>query len=255
LHQEQLATFLDATDIRTSPDLVTLGGASAVTVTATLPPDEQAADRTPRVVRTAFLRFPGRPLVELTLHALATDTGAEAEFARLLNSVRPAADPLDGLAESLAAGPSGQADHPAGAVRIDLTPDYRATPSFAVASADGSQLFRMERAVADEAATRAITPGTLLSAGVGVARSEDGRPVRYETGIRPRRSPPHPAAAAVPSEALRGVAPALPPGPGETLVNGSVRGVPVRVRVTAGGPDVNAHALGEEVLRELNRPR
>jgi hypothetical protein len=257
-HAQQLGTVLGATQVQTSPLSTTAHSATVLTITATLPADASAADPNARVVRTAFLRFPNGPLVEITLQAPVTDTAAEAEFQRLLASVRPSsADPLAAVAQSLAAGPAGRVDHPIGAIRIDLTPDYQGPTRFLLSSTDGAESFHLEREAAGEAATRAAGVGTLLSAGVGVARSEDGKPVRYEAGIRPRLSPQWRAAtppAAESAEVVRGPdGTSAVAGPGQAIVTGSVRGTPVRIRVSARNHDRAPAELGEMLLRDLNR--
>jgi hypothetical protein len=251
------AGLLNATDVRVSDPLTTAHGATAVTVAAMLPPDNPEADSTPRVVRSAFLRFPPGPLVELTLHAKADDASAEAEFRRLLESARPAAvAPLQGVAQAIAAGPLGRPDQPAGAVRLDLGPDYRAPTHFLVASMDGAERYVLEPAsVAEKGPTREAVVGTLLSPGAADAPDETGRPVRYEAGLRPRLSPGRrPATPAVALELLGGEAPPAPTAaPGEAVVDGSVHGAPVRVTVAAPVAGVDPREMGEQLLRELNQ--
>jgi hypothetical protein len=247
-HAEQLPDMLAATEVHTSEPMTTANRARAVVVTASLPPDEASSDRTARVVRTGFLQFPAGPLVELTLHALATDATADAEFRRLLDSVRPTAvGPLDGVAQSLAAGPTGHTDYPAGAVRLDLTSEYHTPTIFALASPDGGQRYYLERAAAAQDTTKTAVVGSILGSGVAVARSENGRPIRYEAGPRPRLSPGRtaPPAAADPFGLVKGAA--IQDG-----ISGNVRGVPVRVRVVAPATDGNPQELAIQLLRDLN---
>lgn len=255
-YEERLTDVFRATNVRVSAPGTTAGGAAVVGVTADLPPAK--AGEPPGAVRTAFLRFGGGPLVEMTLHAAATDDRAAAEFDRLLASARPAtpADPVAEVARSVVASPDGRAGHPAGAVTLDLTPDYHGPEQFVLASDDDTVHYRLNRAAAAEAVTRAAVTGTILGTGVGVAVDPDGTPVRYEVGPRPRRfrgGRPVADAAAEAATVFRsaGAAPAVP-APGEVVVEGAVRGTPVRVRVATRGGD--AQALGEQLIRALNGP-
>jgi hypothetical protein len=251
-YAEHLETFMGATGITVSSIAPTSHGADAVTITATIPRPTDAKNTTSQVIRTALLRFGTGPVVELTLSAEATDAGAEAEFHRLLDSATPTttADPVAGVARALAAGPTGRADHPAGPIRLALTPDYHGPASFALASSTDGVKYRLEAAAAPVAATRSAVVGTILGSGVGVATSEDGRPVRYETGgLQPRLSPGRVAPAVAEAfAAVRGAAAA--PVAGETVVEGVVHGTPVRVRVA--GPAATATQLGDQLLRALN---
>ena len=257
-YAEHLETFLDATDLTVTPEVPTAGGAEAVTVTATVPRVDVAGSSAASVVRTALLRFGTGPVVELTVYADTADAGAEAEFRRLLDSARPAAtaDPIAGVARAIAAGPPGRPDYPAGAVRLALTPDYHGPTAFTLVSADDAVRYRLEAAAPAQAATKSAAVGTILSAGVGVAATEDGRPVRYEAGPRPRLSPGRrPAApeASVVAPALCG-APSIPAAAGEVL-EGVVCGTPVQVRVSVRGGTAPPADLAEQMLRTLNESR
>jgi hypothetical protein len=190
-YAEHLETFLDATDLTVAPEVTTAGEAETVTVTTTVPRADAAGSPAASAVRTALLRFGTGPVVELTVYADTADTGAEAEFRRLLDSVRPAAtaDPIAGVARAIAAEPIGRPDHPSGAIRLALTPDYHGPPGCTIASADDAVRYRLEAAAPAQAATRSTAVGTILGAGVGVAAAEDGRPFRY----RNLAESPHPS--------------------------------------------------------------
>src|SRR5262249_36011638 len=147
-------TFVDCDAIQKSPPAPTAGGGTAAALVGVLPADATTG-KAPRTVRTGFLRFGDGLPVELTLHAAVTDAGAEAEFRRLLDSARPAAaDPVAGVAEALALPPTGQANHPAGAVRIDLTPDYHGPEHFILATTDDTVRYQLERAAPSAAVMR-----------------------------------------------------------------------------------------------------
>ena len=234
---EQLVDLLAATDVTVrGPEAQPEGGSAAV-VTVNLPEDPEADGRK-RAQFTAYVRFPNEPLTEITLQADRADADAAAEFERLLKSARPAAFAgLERVAVAVAAGSTGQANHPVGGVRLDLTPDYLGTDRFTVA-ADGGARFAVERA---PDATRAVGPAgiTLTTGTVRGATVEGGKPVRYEL----------PAASA--RAATRGVAPAAATA---AVVTGDVGGVPLQVTVTApAGAD--AHSLGTDLLRELRSAR
>jgi hypothetical protein len=255
-YADQITAVLRASDVRISPETPQAHGAAEVTATATVPANPAQAGGTPLALRTAFLRFPDGSLVELSLEAATTDTDGDAEFRRLVESVRPApATPAEGVARSLAAGPAGSAGHPIGPFRIDLTPDYLGPARFTLASSDGLETYHLARSAVAELPTKSARVGTILSAGVAETRSEDGRPERYEAGVRPRLSPHRQAPPPPrPLEAVRGTADALPPsGPGETVVEGDIRGTPVRIRVSARKDGSKPRELAENLLRELNQ--
>src|SRR5436305_8911720 len=65
---DQLADLLAATDVTVAGPDALPGGGSAATVTAKLPPDPDAGGRA-RAQFTALVKFPGRPLSEITLQA------------------------------------------------------------------------------------------------------------------------------------------------------------------------------------------
>ncbi|MEJ7639113.1 MAG: hypothetical protein WKF75_14355 [Singulisphaera sp.] len=100
---------------------------------------------------------------------------------------------------------------------------------------------------------RSAAVGSMLSAGVGVARAEDGRMLRFEDGPPPRlspgRNPAPPAAFAHPTRGRGGAATAAP---GEVVVDGKVRGKAVRVR---GSVESGADAeTCRQLLRALDTP-
>ena len=105
-YAETLGTLLDATEVSIEPAAKTAGGAEVVVITAGVPPATPGASD--QLVRAALLRFGTGPIVDLSLTADRDDAGAEAEFRRLLDSVRPAVmpDPLAGVARR----PEGRAD-------------------------------------------------------------------------------------------------------------------------------------------------
>jgi hypothetical protein len=254
-YAEQISDLLGAVDVRISPETAQAHGAAAMTVSATVPANPAQGMGPPLTLRTAFLRFPIGSLVELSLQAAATDVEAEGEFRRLVESARPApAGPLEGVARSLAAGPAGRVDHQIGPIRIDLTPEYLGPTRFTLTSSDGLESYQVARASADDLPVRSERRGAILSAGVGEARSEDGRPERYEAGVRPRLSPRRTAAPRPASEASRGTGgtPVLA-GPGETIVEGSIRGTPVRIQVSARKEGSTPRERGENLLREFNQ--
>jgi hypothetical protein len=250
-YAEQLETLLAASGVRVEANASTAEGAEAVVVTGVLPGGGGSMEGD-SVVRTAFLRFGGGPVVELTLHAPVKDDGADAEFRRLLKTARPAgqADPVREVARAIEAGPVGKPGHPAGAIELQLTPNYRAPETFALASAEGDVRYRLD-------AVTAVTPsafeGTTLGAGVGLARDEEGRAVRYESGVRPRFYSRSGVAGETGPVVLGAERRHTPAALGSVVVEGLVRGRPVRlsVAVSPGGPD--ARSLGENLMRAMNR--
>ena len=214
------------------------------------------------IVRTAFLRFGAGPAAELTMHAQADDQGAEGEFRRLLETAKPAAtsDPVREVARAVEAGPVGRPGHPAGPILLELTPDYHGPGSFTLTSDDRTARVRLEEVAAGEKgpAIRAAVEGTILGAGVGVALDEEGRPLRYEAGVRPKlysRRKGIPEIAVTPEAHVRG-AEAQGALPGEVVMEGVVRGKNVRLRLerASDNPKFDPKALGEETLRALNEP-
>ena len=258
-YKDELETLMGASGVRVEARASTAEGAEAVVVTGVLPGGE-GSGKGDSVVRTAFLRFGEGPVVELTLHAPVEDNGADAEFRRLLETARPAgqADAVREVARAIEAGPVGKPGHPAGPIELQLTPDYRAPESFTLASAEGDVRYRLDAATAEVATTQSAFEGTTLGAGVGLARAEDGRAVRYESGVRPRfYSRSGVAGEAVPMDVpvMRGVErQPTPAALGSVVVEGSVCGRPVRLSVAApsGGPD--AQSLGENLMRAMNQP-
>ena len=258
-YAEQLETLLDASGVRVEAKASTAEGAEAVVVTGVLPGGEGSGEAD-SLVRTAFLRFGEGPVVELTLHAPVKDDGADAEFRRLLRTATPArqVDPVRKVARAIEAGPIGRPDHPAGAIDLQLTPDYHAPESFTLASPEGDVRYRLEPVTAAVVTTPSSLERTTLGAGVGLARDADGRAVRYESGIRPRFYP----RSGVAEEAgpmggpkmMRVERQHAPATPGPVVVEGSVRGRPVRLSVAAplGHPDVQS--LGENLMQAMNRP-
>ena len=250
-YAETLTKLLDATEVSIEPAARTAGGAEVVVITAGVPPATPGASD--QLVRAALLRFGTGPIVDLSLTADRDDAGAEAEFRRLLDSVRPAVmpDPLAGVARALRAGPTAGTDQPAGPIRITLGPDYHASHSFLIDSTDDATRYHIEAAPPAEAATRSVVTGTILGAGVGVATAEDGRTVRYEAGVRPRMSPGRrPAIADL--EAAQAVRELESPAPGGLVVEGKVGATPVRVHITAVGGSTPTANLGEQLIRALN---
>jgi hypothetical protein len=253
-YAETLRTLLDATEVTIEPAATTAGGAAVVVITAGVPPATPgAADQ---LVRAALLRFGNGPIVELSLTSNRDDTGAEAEFRRLLDSARPAAvpDPIAGVARALSVGSTAGPGQPAGPIRLDLSPAYHASHAFLLASSDDTTRYHLEAAPPAEAATRSVVTGTILGAGVGVATAEDGRPVRYEAGVRPRLSPGRrPAMAELEAAPVsRGDESSAPGG---VVVEGKVGATPVRVRITAVGGSAPTANLGEQLIHALNASR
>jgi len=240
---DRLPDLLAATDVTVrGPDALPAGGTAAV-VTANLPADPEAGGRE-RVQFTAFARFAGQPLTEVTLQADRADADAAGEFDRLVNSARPTAwAGLERVAVAVAAGPTGRQDHPVGGVRLDLTADYIGADRFTVAADDGAR-FAVERAAVG---TRtAVAPDPVLTTGtVRSAAVEGGRTVRYEL------PPTRPRAAGATAAGVRGVA-AGPPA--AAVVAGDVGGIPLNITVTA-PPGEDAQALGSDLLRQLRAAR
>lgn len=234
-YAEYLKTFMGATDATVSPVTTTAKGAQAVTITATIPEPKGPPEVAGTILRTALLRFGSGPVVELSLSASESGPAAEAEFHRLLDTATPAdtQSSVAAVAQAFSAGPTGRTDHPAGPIKLALTPDYATPTSFTLAASEDGTKFRLEAASATEEWTKAAVSGTILGRGVTVGRNERGQPMRYEaTTLRPRRSARGATTEAVAADALRGASPAG--AAGETVVEGVVHGAPVRVRVSGG---------------------
>jgi hypothetical protein len=253
-YAETLRTLLDATEVTIEPAATTAGGAAVVVIRADVPPATPGASD--QIVRAGLLRFGNGPIVELSLTAARDDAGAEAEFRRLLDSARPAAlpDPISGVARAVTAGSTAGPDQPAGPIRIDLSPDYHASHAFLLASTDDTTRYHLEAAPPAEAATRSVVTGSILSAGADVATAEDGRTVRYETGVRPRLSPGR-RPAAPDQEAAPAVRGGASSAPGVVVVEGKVGVTLVRVRITAARGTAPTAEQGEQLIRALNASR
>ena len=240
----QLRDMLGATQVTVSEPQTRPDGTPFLRVTATLP-SELNAPAGERVKRSAFLALPSGLVAQLSLQAPATDTGAEAEFLRLVQSITlsAAASPEDALLRTLAAGEAGSHGYPVGNLRIDLTPDYHGPAMLTVQSADHSVSHALERTSAATTRSAAAIQGPLLTTGpIGVAIAEDGRPVRYETASRPAGA----ASLAKGGETLRS-----PPEAAPTATRTTLRGVPVVIHTAVRREAINALKQAEDFLQAL----
>ena len=254
-HAEQIQIMLGATNVVLSATETLPGGTQAVRVMAQLP-GAAATEPAPLSERTAFLAFAGGLLVQLSFLAPTGDARAEAEFTRLLHSVRPAvvASPLDAVARTLAAGTRGAAAYPVGDLRIDLTPAYQAPATFTLASADHRVTHTLERASDPRRSSGALYGSRLATGSIGTAVAEDGRPLRYEIGPKPWLSPgpgsgPANLVEGTGAARMRSFATTASAQPG--AASATVGGVPVMVRTTVRDASLDAAAQGQDFLRTL----
>jgi len=234
---EQFELFLGTNDVRASSPTRTGKGAEVITVSAQLPDGRQ---------RTALLRFPNGPLIELSLTASLDDAGIDSEFSRLLASAEPThPDPTRAVAHALTAGSTGAA----GPLRLDLT-GYTAHVQFALESDDGRQRYQFLRSAEPATIpTRSGLSAPELVQDIGHAIGADGRPVQFERHVPKRFDKSRaPGATMAPSFAkMRG-------SPGEAVdsvapdVTGSVQGVELSVHLS--GADATPEKA-RQLLREL----
>ncbi len=256
-----LRDVLDATEATTGPVATSAGGAEFVVVTATVPQADTGGEGAGRARRVAAVRR-------------GTDRRAEPHRRpgrrRGRGRVPPAGRPR----------PAGRADRPGRRGRP------RALEGRTVAGPDRSRPSRS----GSRAPT--TTPPTAVPARLGrrrpplprrggprrprrsparcrrrhdprrrasgVARAEDGRPVRYETGVRPRLSPGRRTRRRPrgPGHPPRSPAEGGPAAPGDVVAEGTVGTTRVRVRVApAAGGAAPAADLGEQLIRALDASR
>jgi len=224
------ATRADVSEVRTRAD-----GTAYVAVTATAVGPRAAAER------SAFVLFRNGIAVHLTLTARPEDGGAEQEFRRLTETIRPAGATPGVRTVGSVAPAAGQAARQAGPVWIDLPGRYQDMTVFTFRNAEGTRHVTVN--VADLTATeRSAPPAGPLFAGLSQTTDARGRGFAFETGQDPW------GARAARTRAVE------PGGEERTMTEvRQVGGQRVTVQVRSSEPDPLARQLAEEIARSVRQ--
>lgn len=255
-YAQQLGDLFDVEDAAVSQLQMREDGAAFVTVTALLPgPAAQGGRAADVVEHSAFLRFPSGLVVRVTLTAPVADPAAQADFLRLVETVRPAeAVPAQFAIPSGDRGEAGAAVRPVGPFVVELPPGARElTSQLTFRDPAGAREFTVDFApepAAPAAAAFAVGEESLF----GPTRTDlddTGQGFAYEIVPDPwaSRVPSAPAAAPFALQAL--------PGPAEARTASAERTVGtsrVVVRVRSAEPAPDLQRLAQEVADTLRRP-
>jgi hypothetical protein len=242
--ERNIEEYFDAKLLARQPDSIPDG--DVVTLVFSIKPEPGQNDETRQWV--GIVHFSQGDTATLSLSAKQDDSGAEAEYQRLLKSLRknPTAQPSFAALRHVMATPvpAGPTSFPANAVSIELTGDYLRPTTFHFATPSRESI-TLELAGNQVVSAQPVEPGK-------VAAHPDvlGKPVRVRKSRPLWNSRPSIKRRAMAESAVAGT---LARSSDAASVQFNVAGKPVNLQVSVANAQANAGDWAKAIQAELNK--